>query len=170
MADYTKVASYDVRKVIWQELQDAGLFNENDYVADGFAMPLIPIIPSQQVPEFNNLLPGKTYIVYDIMQKNYGVQWWMSQESMTIEITSTSPEEIQTVSNLMVDVFRRYDKSASEVNLKLDPESPYNFHFFKLVSNDPVQSFQTEGGMMTGVMTIDYVYSRDLDPVTGRYL
>jgi len=170
MADYTYVAAYDVRNVLWQELQDAELFDINDYYADGFPEPILPIIPSQQVPEINNLLPGKTYIVYDILQKNYGVQWWMSQETITFEITSTSHPEIQTIVNLITDVFRRYDTSAGEVNLKLDPSSPYIFHYFKLISADPVQSFQTEGSFMTGVVTIDYSYSRDLDPVTGRYL
>jgi hypothetical protein len=170
MADYTYVAAYDVRNVLWKELQDEGFFEINDYYADGFAEPLLPIIPSQQVPEFNNLLPGKTYIVYDILQKNFGVQWWMSQETITFEITSTSQPEIQSLINFIIDLFRRYDTSAGEVNLKIDPASPYTFHYFKLVSADPVQSFQTEGGFMTGVVTIDYSYSRDLDPVTGRYL
>ncbi|CAB5218148.1 hypothetical protein UFOVP204_30 [uncultured Caudovirales phage] len=168
--DYSYVAAYDVRNALWQEIEENGLLDINDYYADGFSEPLLPIIPAQQVPEFNNLLPGKTYIIYDIMQKNYGVQWWMSQETITFEITSTSAAEIQTLNNLISDMFRRYDSSAKDINLKLNPESPYNFHYFRLVSADPVQSFQTEGGLMMGVISLDYSYSRDLDPVTGRYL
>ena len=62
--DYSRVAVYDVRNAMWLELQNANLFNSRDYTAEGFNDPLVPIIPSQQVPEFNNLLPGKTYITY----------------------------------------------------------------------------------------------------------
>jgi hypothetical protein len=87
-ADYSKVAVFDVRNAIWQELQNANILNVSDYYADGLSMPLVPIIPSQQVPEFNNLLPGKAYITYDIIQKNYGVQWWISEESMVMQIVS----------------------------------------------------------------------------------
>jgi len=53
-ADYTKVAVYDIRMAIWDELKNAGILDPNDYYPDGFTDPLIPIVPSQQVPEFNN--------------------------------------------------------------------------------------------------------------------
>lgn len=170
MADYKKIASYDVRKVLWDEIQQAGFFDQNDYYADGFVDSLIPIIPAQQVPEFNNLLPGKSYIVYDVAQGYGNVQWWMSEEVITFDIVSTDPNEIQAVSNLIVDIFRRYDKSAKEVNLQLLEGSPFTFHFFRLESADPVQPFRSEGGMMNGTVSIGYSYTRELDSNTGRYL
>ncbi len=169
-ADYSKVASYDVRSFVWKELQAVNLLNELDYYADGFMNSMIPIIPAQQVPEFNNLLPGKTYLIYDVMQKNYGVQWWIAQESMTFEITSTSTAEIQTIINFMTDLFRRYDKSAGDVNVQLVQGSPFTFLWFNLESADPVQSFQNEGGLMNGLITIHYAYTREVDSGTGRYL
>lgn len=170
MADYTKVAAYDVRSMLWNELKNADLFSENDYYADGITSPLIPIIPAQQVPEFNNLLPGKTFIIYDVTQRATNVQWWMTQESMNFEVTSVSSSEIQTIINFMVDVFRRYDKSAKEANLQISTSSPFTFHFFRVDGTDPVQSFQTEGSLMAGTMTITYAYSREVDSSTGRYL
>lgn len=169
MTDYSKVASYDVRKVLWEELQANNMIDPTNYYADGFIEPLLPIIPAQQVPEFNNLLPGKTYLVYDVFQKNYGVQWWMSEESITFEIISTSSNEIQTIINFMIDLFRRYDLSARDINLQLITDSPFNFHFFRLQSADPVQSFQNEGGFMSGVLTIDYAYTRETNSDTGRF-
>jgi hypothetical protein len=168
--DYTKVAAYDVRKILWQELQENNLFDENNYYADGLYDPLIPIIPAQQVPEFNNLLPGKTYIIYDIAQSHTGVQWWMSEETINLEITSINAAEIQTLINFITDVFRRYDISAKEANLKLDSNSPFTFHFFRLENADPVQAYHSEGGFMSGTLSISYAYTRELDPNTGRYL
>lgn len=170
MTDYSYVASYDVRKVLLQELQDKNLIDLNDYIADGFNTPLKPIIPAQQVPEFNNLLPGKTYIIYDIQQVHTGVQWWMSQEIITFDVVSRDPAEIQTIINLITDLFRRYDLSARDFNLALVPGSPYNYHFFRLDSADPVQAFANEGGFMNGIISIAYAYTRSVDNQTGRYL
>jgi len=170
MVDYTRVASYDVRYFLWQELQNAGLLSSNDYYADGFTQPLVPIIPAQQVPEFNNLLPSKPYIIYDVMQKGFGSTWWISEETMTFEITSVNPNQIQTIINFIIDLFRRYDKSAGDVNLELTAGSPYRFLWFNLESADPVQAFQNEGGFMTGMLTIHYAYTRETDSNTGRYV
>jgi hypothetical protein len=170
MADYTQIASYDVRRAIWRELQSNKLLLPNDYYADGFIEPLIPIIPAQQVPEFNNLLPGKTFIIYDTVMNNMGVEWWMSEETMTLEIVSTSTQEIQTIANFLIDVFRRYDLSAREVNLSLVPGSPFTFHYFHIDSADTIQSFQNEGGFMSGIVNFTYTFTRETDPNTGRYL
>ena len=102
-ADYTKIAFYDIRGVLWQELQNANLLDYNDYYADGFNDGMVPIIPAQEIPEFNNLLPGKTYMVYDIVKKNIGVSWWLDEETATFSVVSRSQNQIQTIINFMVD-------------------------------------------------------------------
>lgn len=170
MTNYKYVASYDIRKALLNELIDKNLIDLNDYYADGFQDALEPIIPAQQVPEFNNLLPGKTYIIYDVVQRNTGVAWWMSEETITFDITSRSQTEIQTFINLITDVFRRYDRAAKDVNMVLSPTSPYIYYYFKIDSADPVQAFMDEGGFMSGLVSVTYSYSRELDPDTGRYL
>jgi len=167
--DYTYVAAYDVRNVLWEEFKNAGILNEQDYYPDGFDEPLIPIVPAQQIPEFNNLLPGKPYLTYNVIQKNYGVQWWMSQESMIFEVISRDSAQIQTIINFMVDLFRRYDLAAQGVNVQLAQNSPYDFFYFKIDTTDPIQPFTDEGGYMSGDITIHYSYTRNVDPNTGRF-
>ena len=88
MTDYKILAAAEIRKYIWDNIKEAEILDENDYYADGFNTALIPIIPTQQVPEFNNLLPGKTYLIYDFEIKTIPVQWWMTEESMTITTIS----------------------------------------------------------------------------------
>lgn len=172
--DYTYFASKDVRDAIWQELQDSGLLDPQDYYADGFDYPLVPIVPSQQVPEFNNLLPGKTYITYDVVQKNYGVQWWISDENMVMQVVSRENQKIMAIINLLTDLFRRYEKSAVDINSYKSPLSPFTFLFFRLQSANPVQPFQDEGGFMSGDFVINYTYTREVDEGTtsdsGRYI
>jgi hypothetical protein len=169
-ADYTRVASYDVRNAMWLELQRAGILSASDYMTTGFTQPLVPIIPSQQVPEFNNLLPGKTYITYDIVQKNYGVQWWISEESIILEIISRNAAQIQTITNFLIDLFRRYDLSANDINTETISGSPFKFLYFKLESANPVQPFKDEGGFMSGDLSIGYAYTREVDQGTGRFV
>lgn len=168
-ADYTRLASYEIVDIIWAELQNVGLFDSSDYIPDGFSEPLVPIFPAQQIPEMNNLLPGKAYFTYDIAQKNKGVQWWMSEETIVIDIVSRNTAEIQTVINFLTDLFRRYDESATTVNFQLSSDSPFKYMFFKLESSDPVQPFTDEGGYMVGTMSVVYSYVRTLDPITGRF-
>ena len=169
MTDYTYVAAYDLRDAMWHELQDSGLFDINDYYADGFAEPIVPIVPAQQVPELNNLLPGKTYIVYNVVQKKYGVQWWLSSESIILEIVSRNASEIQTITNFLIDVFRRYDLSARDINLKISEDSPFTFLWFNLESADPIQYFDDEGGYMSGDLSIGYAYTREVNSLDGRF-
>jgi hypothetical protein len=169
-ADYKYVASYDIRKTLLNELISKGLIDLNNYMADGFSQALQPIIPAQQVPEFNNMLPGKTYIIYDVSQSHGSTQWWMSEDVITFDVVSRDPSEIQTIINLITDFFRRYDDSAKDVNLSLISTSPYRYHYFKVESADPVQAFANEGGFMNGMISVRYAYSRALDPITGRYI
>jgi hypothetical protein len=170
MTNYSYVASYDIRKALWEAIKDNSILDPNDYYADGFLDALVPIIPAQQIPEFTNNLPGKTHIVYDVAQKHTGVQWWMSEETITFDVVSRDPSQIQTIINFITDLFRRYDLSAKEVNFSLDSKSPYTYHFFKLEAADPVQAFQNEGGYMNGIISISYAYTREVDSVTGKYL
>jgi len=167
--DYSRVAAFDVRNAIWAQLQQYNILDPQDYYADGFSDALIPIIPSQQVPEFNNLLPGKTYITYDIVQRNYGVQWWISEETMVMQIVSRSNAKILEISNFLTDLFRRYELSAYDINTA---GSPFKFLFFRLESANPVQPFVDEGGFMSGDLSIIYTYTRQVDETSGngRYL
>lgn len=165
---YSQIAAYEIRNVIWKELVDNNLLDATNYYADGFIDPLIPIIPAQQIPEFNNNLPGKTYVVYDISVKTIPVQWWMLEETITLDVVSRDSREIQTIINFLIDTFRRYDLSAREIGLSIGSNA-FNYHYFKIDSADPVQAFQHEGGFMNGTISISYGYSRETDGL-GRYL
>ena len=56
--DYSRVASTDIRNAIWGELQKTGILSPTDYIPDHFNSPLVPIFPSQQIPEMNNADPS----------------------------------------------------------------------------------------------------------------
>ena len=170
MTNYSLSAVYDIRNAMWQELTNAGIFDPNDYYPDGFAEALIPIIPTQQIPEINNLLPGKDFIVYHVQQKKTGVQWWVTQESLILDIVSNKTDRIMTITNFLTDLFRRYDLSAKTINSDVSTSSPFNYLYFNIEMSNPIQLFTDEGGYMSGDFTVGYAYTRDIsDEYSGKF-
>ena len=160
MTRYSSLASTDIRQYIWQVIQDEEILDQNDYYADGFADALVPIIPAQQVPEFNNLLPGRTYMLYDYEVKVVPVQWWMTEESFTLTVISQNFDVINQITNLMHDLFRRYDDSASDLNVFFGADSDFQYHHVLIDSVMSPEPFSSEGDYQIGSVTISYSYSR----------
>ena len=169
MTDYGSLAVHDIRTFLWKELTSASVLDVQDYYADGFTDPLIPIIPTQQVPEFNNNLPGKPYIVYDYETLPVQEQWWLTHEMMQFMIVSNDYDQINTIMNFMKDLFRRYDNTAEDIAGRNSILSK-NFIFkytavHRIFSPGP---FKSEGGLMVGHIDILVCYTRIIDS-NGRF-
>jgi hypothetical protein len=167
MTDYTKLAVNDLRAYIWENLKSSGLYIESNYYADGFQQPLVPVIPAQELPEFNNLLPGQPFIVYDWEAKPITQDWWMQEEVMLLNVTSMDLDEVNSVMQMLQDLFRRYDLSAYDLNA-FNPNSVFQFHYTAVESIISPEPFKTEGGHVIGQIHILYKYTRKTDS-TGRY-
>ena len=168
--DYTKTAISEIRTYLWDLLKDYNLLDPNDYIADGFDTPLIPIIPSQQVPEFNNLVGDKPYIVYDFSIENYEPdQWWICQESALFSIVSRDYTKIVAITNAMVDIFRRMDESARDLNTVITASNLFRFYNFTVNMASAPAPFMEEGGRQIGQIEIMYKYSRNTNS-GGRFI
>jgi hypothetical protein len=168
MTDYTKIAAADIRSYIWDSIVEVGLLDPNDYFADGFYENMVPIIPSQQIPEFNNLLPGKTYMIYDFEIKPVPVQWWMTEEAMTITAISQNYDVLNQMTNLFHDLFRRYDESAKDINDYLGGNSEFLYHHISIDSVMSPEPFNAEGDYQMVSVTFTYNYSRKTSS-NGRF-
>lgn len=160
MADYTKNARSSINGYMWQEIVSAGILVPSDYNPDGFIETLVPIIPSQQVPEFNNLLPNRTYIVYDYEVDGYSDDWWMCYESMMYTIVSPEYSKIIEVSEFLVDLFRRFDISGMEVQNYNKNKDIVKFYSVSLESVSSPGPSDLESGRAAGIVEISYKYSR----------
>jgi hypothetical protein len=158
----------DVRKYIWDEIQSKELLNPQNYYAEGFDDALVPIIPVQQVPEFNNLLPGKTYMLYDFEVKTVPVAWWMTEELMSISVISQNYDKINEITNLLHDLFRRYDESAGNINEYLDGNTDFLFHHTMIDSVMSPEPYSTEGDYQIATVHFTYSYSRKTG-ANGRF-
>lgn len=166
--NYADSAVSKIRSYIWDKLTENQILLERDYIADNFIVPLVPIIPTQQVPEFNNLLGGKTYIVYDFEVSEYYDQWWICQENLILTVVSNDYSKIIEITQYLIDLFRRNDESAEDINVWQDSSSKFRFHTFILKSAMSPTPVAEEGGRQMGTVEITYKYSRNLDS-NGRF-
>lgn len=168
MASYDKLAIYEINNYLWQKLQDSELFDKNNYYVNELNSFLVPVIPAQQIPEFNNLLPGKPYIVYDFETKPTLEHWWITEEIVTYSILSQDYDFINKTLNFMADTFRRYDDSAKDINSFVSSSSQFQYHFLYMDKIISPEYFKNEGGFMLGQADICVQYVRKLDS-SGRF-
>ena len=168
MTDYTQNARFVINSFLWEELQNNDVLKEIDYRPDNSTITLIPIVPSQELPEFNNLLPNKTYIVYDYQIEGYSDDWFICEESMIYSIVSTDYSKISEITELMIDLFRRVDVSGKDVQMFNPKNQILKFYSVSLNSASSPTPFESEGGNMIGQVEISYKYSRILGD-NGRF-
>ena len=168
MTDYSSLAVYDVNAYLWEQIKASGLMNDQDYYADGYTSPLVPIIPAQQIPEFNNALPGKPYIIYDYERLPSQETWWFTHEIINYMVVSTDYEFINSMLNLFDDVFRRYDESAKDIFKSNILSNNFEFKYTAIHSLRSPEPMKNEGGIRVGYVDILCAYIRKLDS-NGRF-
>lgn len=167
MTNYADSAISKIRDFLWSNLVNDEILNPNDYIADGFLKPIVPIIPTQQVPELNNLIGNQTYIVYDFDISSYSDQWWICEETALFSIISNDFSKIIEIINYMVDLFRRLDDVGKEINASLPSGTKFKFYYVSLDSATSPSPYMEEGGRQIGQVGIRYEYSRLL--TNGRF-
>ena len=172
--EYRNTAAGLIRSYIWENMKNDGIFNENDYIADGFNIPLVPLIPVSDVPQFKNLLPGMPYIVWDFSVNGYLENFWICEEEMNFSIIHNDRNKIIEVTMYLIDLLRRMDVTAREIE-KFEFDNPlkdkdgndlpprFNFHsvYINNVNNTPEVD---EGDILIGEVWIRYTYSRSIGP------
>jgi hypothetical protein len=167
MANYNIDAIYEIRKYLWEELLLNGLLDENSYYSDNIGSAIIPIIPVQQSPELNQFLSGKAHIIYDKMGSTYEENWMICCEKISFTIYSTDYSEINAIRNLMIDVFRRMDDSAKDLNKSRSTDKIifYNTLIMDMSSTEPSEEL---AGFLSADVIIEVKYSRIING-SGRF-
>jgi hypothetical protein len=167
MTDYSIDAMYEVRRHLWQELLENNIIDANAYYSDNLGESIIPIIPVQQAPEINQFLSGKTHIVYDKMGSTYEENWMICCEKISFTIYSLDYSEINTIRNMMVDVFRRMDDSAKDLNESKNTDKII-FHNTLILEMSPTEPSTELAGFLSADVILEVKYSRTIGP-KGRF-
>ena len=163
MVNYKLDAIYELRKYVWDELKKSEIFDIHDYYSDNIGQEIIPIIPVQQSPELSQFLSGKKHIVYDKIGISYDDIWLICNEQILFTIYTTDFSEINEIRNIMVDLFRRMDESAKDVNYSDVTSELFKFHTIYITEISPTAPSQEIQGFLATDVVLDIKYSRNTD-------
>ena len=112
-------------------------------------------------------MSGKTHIVYDKVGMTYEDNWLICCEKLLFTIYSTDVSEINAIRNLMLDVFRRMDDSARDLNTSRNTDKII-FHNTMVIETTPTEPSQELQGFLSTDVMIEVKYSRITDRL-GRF-
>ena len=168
-ANYKLDISFEIRKFLWDRLVAFKIFDPNDYYSDNLGETIIPFLPVQQQPELNQFLSGKKHIIYDTVGSSPEDNWMISCDQILFTVYATSVTEIIEIRNLMIDLFRRMDESARDINAFQGLSDKFKVHSVYVSDISPISPSEELQGMLSADITLEVKYSRMLDGV-GRYL
>lgn len=163
MADYSIDAMYEIRRHLWNEIVSNDIIDPSDYYLENISSEIIPILPVQQQAEMDQFLSGKTHIVYDKISTSYEENWMICTEKMLFTIYSTDYNQINTIRNLMIDVFRRMDDSAKDLNASRSTDK-LKFHSTYVAEITPTDPSEEMQGFLASDVILEVKYSR----ITGQ--
>lgn len=166
--NYKIDAILELRKYFWDQLSTIGIFDDNDYYSDNLGSVIIPIIPVQQQPELNQFLSGKKHIVYDKISSSYDTMWYICNEQFLFTIYSTDVSEVNEIRNFMIDLFRRMDESAHDINIWDNLSDKFKFHSIYVSDISPTTPSEELQGFLSTDVILDVKYSR-VTNASGRF-
>ncbi len=166
--NYKLDSTIELRKYLWDQLTNIGIFDDREYYSDNLGMSIIPIIPIQQSPELNQFLSGKKHIVYDKIAMTYDTLWMICTEQILFTVYSTDVSEINEIKNFMIDLFRRMDEAAADLNRWSGVSDKFKFHSIYLSDISPTSPSEEVLGFLSTDIVLEVKYSRSISP-DGRF-
>lgn len=157
----------EIRKFLWQELLAAGIFNAEDYSLDSGGTTN-PILPVQQPAEMNQLFNGKKHIIYDKINVSYEENWMICNEQILFTIYSTQISDINEITNFMIDLFRRMDDSARDINSTLPISTKFKFFNTRIADISPTTPSKEMAGFYSSDIILQVKYARMVE--NGRFI
>lgn len=168
MANYKLDAMLEIRKFLWDQLVLKGIFNPADYAVDILGSTN-PILPVQQQAIMNQVLNGKKHIIYDKISISYEDNWMICNDQILFTIYSTQISDITEITNFMIDLFRRMDDSAKDINGSATISDKFKFFSTHIEDVSPTTPSKEMAGFYSSDVILQVKYSRILDNA-GRFL
>lgn len=169
--DYTSAGVHQLNHWLWSKLQGFQ-WNGTDLAFGEYgttAPALVPIIPTQQQPEFTDIVGGAPFIVYNYIV-NASPEWWQCRESNAYVIYDDNESRLRAIHNYMHDLLKRQDWTAKNINTYLGPASKYEFKTVSVSTARGPDKFTDEGGRQSAMITVSYMFTHDLDGIEGSGL
>jgi hypothetical protein len=161
MSLYNNHAVIDVAQWVSAELFTSGVFAAADYQNIAGFIQISPVFPIQQAAEMNNVIGERAFIVYDFIP--IAAKWDINEiirENMMFTCYSTNYGKVLEMQNLLVDLFRRNDRSAADLNTYLVGYTNNRFLSFEIADALPPDPMRDEGGRYGATVNIEYDFTR----------
>lgn len=166
MSRYDVSAAEDVRKWLWNELVSSSIMNPADYNITGMGQ-IVPLVPVQQQKELIDRVGGKPFITYDIITETVPAGlWYISCEQILFTVFSEDYRTARAIRNLMIDLFRRQDDSARDLNEVSTSELAYLN--ITVLENRNINPEKSDSGRLSFDMIVEVKYVREL-LTNGRF-
>ena len=175
MTDYTAGAAYDINAWLWSELKSTGILSGTAYHSNEIGANLTPIIPVGQRAEFNDQFGGQPFIVYDYIIDYAEPDFWMVNcEQILYTVYTDDYSKANQIKSLMVDLFRRYDESAKDLNRfnMAAGNSTLAYLDISVLNSSKTGPVEEAGGRYASDMVIEVKYLRGITSSAssiGRY-
>lgn len=145
MANNSIPAVYGLNQFLWNYLSDntTGILLSADYQG------LIPIIPNGEAPQFLQMLDeqagiqSKPYIVYTWYTNGFDANsWYKPTDTILYTVYAMDQNKLNDIVMSTVNVFKRYDVSAVEINEYIQSNYITGFNQATHEANDPVTEAQ----------------------------
>lgn len=170
-ASYRTVGVHQINQWLWSVLKDweykAGEKAFAAY-ATGSLASVSPFVPAQQQAEYTNIAGGAPFIVYNYVV-NPNSEYYTVKEQGAYIIYDNNVDRLRSIHALMIDLLRRQDVSAQDLNGWLVPNSPWDFKWISVASAVGPDQFQQEGGRQGATISVQYEYTRDQNTEGMRF-
>lgn len=176
MADYRTIGAHQINKWLWSVLKEFEYkpankaFNAYKDSGNASGIAMTPIIPTQQQPAFTNIAGGAPFIVYNYTMSPYPSEWWLCREQCAYVIYDDNEERLRAIQNYMIDLMKRMDWTAREINGSGLIPGGFDFKYIQLMSASGPDEFSSEGGRQGAMVVIGYEYTVDINSEEGNGL
>ncbi len=166
MTDYRTMGAHQINKYLWGKLKDfeykPGVKAFSAYGTGTGQKNLTPIIPTQQQPQFLDIVGGAPFLVYNYIVSSYASEWWLCREQCAYVIYDNDEERLRAIHGYMIDLLKRMDWTARDVNASPTTDVRFDFKYVQLTSASGPDEFNTEGGRTGAMVVINYEYTMDI--------
>ncbi|AVD99232.1 hypothetical protein SEA_BILLNYE_30 [Streptomyces phage BillNye] len=167
MTDYRTMGAHQINKYLWGKLKDfeykAGVKAFGAYGTGTGQKNLTPIIPTQQQPQFLDIAGGAPFLVYNYIVSPYAAEWWLCREQCAYVIYDNDEERLRAIHGYMIDLLKRMDWTARDVNASSTTDKRFDFKYVQLTSASGPDEFSTEGGRTGAMVVVNYEYTMDME-------
>lgn len=164
MSNYATLAVHQVNKWVWESLKRDLAADFAAYLTPGSPVyGMIPIVPSNQTPETNNIEGGAPFIVYSYTLTGAANEWWTQAENVAYIIYDNNEARLRRIHNYLNQLLRRLDFTATEINAFLGNNSQFDIKVLMLTGGSGPDPINSENGRQSAMLTWRVDYTLDID-------